>query len=192
MRLFVAAEPSEQVRRSAVSAIERLRERLDSAKASRGLRWLPPENLHLTVWFLGEVSDARAEAVLDAMRPSLATPAFELHLAGFGAFPPSGPPRVLWMGVTRGLAELARAHEEVGERLQPWGFPPEGRAYSAHLTIARVKEQPHGSARAALRQALAHVPADAGSCRIEELAVFRSRTAPAGAVYERLLRVPLS
>lgn len=192
MRLFVAAEPSEQVRRSAVSAIERLRERLDAAQASHGLRWVAPDNLHLTVWFLGEVSDARAAAVLDALRPPLATPAFELQLAGFGAFPPSGPPRVLWMGVTRGLAELARAHDEIGERLQPWGFPPEGRAYSAHLTMARVKEQPHGRARAALRQALAHVPADAGSCRIEELAVFRSRTAPTGAVYERLLRVPLS
>lgn len=191
MRLFVAAEPSEQVRRSAVAAIERLRERLDAAQASRGLRWVPAENLHLTVWFLGEVSDARATAVLDAMRPALAAPAFELHLAGFGAFPPSGPPRVLWMGVTRGLGELARAHDEIGERLQPWGFPPHGRAYSAHLTVARVKEQPHGAARAAVRQAIAHVPADAGSCRIEELTVFRSRTAPDGAAYERLLRVPL-
>lgn len=192
MRLFVAAEPSADVRRSAVSAVERLRERLDASAASRGLRWVPAENLHLTVWFLGEVSDARAAAVLDAMRPTLSTPAFDLHLAGFGAFPPSGPPRVLWMGVTRGLDALADAHHEIGERLQPWGFPPEGRAYSAHLTIARVKEPPHGAARTALRQALAHVPADAGSCRIEALSVFRSRTAATGAVYERLLRVPLS
>jgi 2'-5' RNA ligase len=192
MRLFVAAEPSDAVRAAAASAAQHLRERLSAAHAAASIRWIPAENLHLTVWFLGEVSDARAEAILDALRPAMRTTAFELHLAGFGAFPPSGPPRVLWMAVTRGLEELAAAHEEVGARLQPWGFPPEGRAYSAHLTIARVKEPPHGAARAALRQAIAHMTADAGSCRIDALTVFRSRTAPQGAIYERLLRVPLS
>ena len=192
MRLFVAAEPSDDVRNAAVECAQRLRARLERSHADSGLRWVPASNLHLTVWFLGEVSEPRADAVLDALRPALETPSFELHIDGFGAFPPSGPPRVMWMGVTRGLAELARAHEEVGTRLQPWGFPAEGRAYSAHLTIARVKEPPHGAARTALRQALAHEPADAGSCRIPELTVFRSRTSPKGAVYERLLRVPLS
>jgi 2'-5' RNA ligase len=96
------------------------------------------------------------------------------------------------MGVTRGLRELARLHDEVGTRLQPWGFAPEGRAYSAHLTVARIKEPPHGAARAALRHAATHEPGDAGTCRIDHLTVFRSRTAPAGAAYEPLLRVPLT
>lgn len=169
----------------------RLRERLDTAGAAGGIRWVPPENLHLTVWFLGEVSEPRAAAVLDALRPPLDLQAFDLHIAGFGAFPPSGPPRVVWMGVSRGLEELARAHEQIGARLQPWGFPPEGRAYSAHLTLARVKDPPHGPARAALRQAVTHEQADAGTCRIQELTVFLSRTPPRGAAYERLLRVPL-
>lgn len=192
MRLFVAAEPADVVRTEAIAAVQRLRERLEHVKASRGIRWVPPENMHLTVWFLGEVSDARAAAVLDALRPALAAPAFELHLAGFGAFPPTGPPRVLWMGVTRGIDQLARAHDEIGERLRPWGFPADTRAYSAHLTVARVKEPPSATGRAALRQALAFVEADAGVCRIDELTVFRSRTSPRGALYERVLRVPLS
>jgi RNA 2',3'-cyclic 3'-phosphodiesterase len=192
MRLFVAAEPSTPARSSVAACAERLRHRLDAAHASQGIRWISPQYMHLTVWFLGEVSDPRAAAVLDALRPPLAVRTFDLHLAGFGAFPPSGPPRVLWMGVEQGLEDLAAAHQEVGERLQPWGFPPEGRAYSAHLTIARIKEPPHGPARAALRQAIAHEPGDAGWSRIEELTVFRSRTSPKGAVYEPLLRVPLS
>ena len=192
MRLFVAAKPSAAVTAAAAECAARLRSRLAAAGAGRGIRWIPPENLHLTVWFLGEVSDARAAAVLDALAPPLITPAFELHLADFGAFPPSGPPRVLWIGVSRGLRELADAHDEVGSRLAPWGFAPEGRAYSAHLTIARLKEPPQGSARAALRRTLDDEPADAGPCRVDHLTVFSSRTAPSGAVYEPLLRVPLS
>ena len=191
MRLFVAAEPSATVKAAAAAAAGRLKQRLEAAGGGHGLRWVPETNLHLTVWFLGEVSEPRAAAVLDTLRAPLAVPAFDLHLAGCGAFPPTGPPRVLWVGVTAGIDELARAHEEIGQRLAPWGFPPEGRAYSAHLTIARIKEPPHGRARAALRAALLEEEADVGGCRVAALTVFRSRTAPSGAVYEQLLRVPL-
>src|SRR5918992_3590833 len=119
MRLFVAAEPSERVRATAAACTQRLRIRLDAARAAEGIRWVPEENLHLTVWFLGEVSEARADAVLDALRPPIDLAPFELHIDGFGAFPPSGPPRVLWLGVTRGLDEPARAHDGIGTRLQP-------------------------------------------------------------------------
>jgi 2'-5' RNA ligase len=192
VRLFVAAEPSGQVRQEAGRWAARLRTALEEADAAHGIRWVPVENLHLTVWFLGEVSDVRAAPILDTLARPLAVPAFELHLAGFGAFPPSGPPRVLWMGVTRGLRELALAHDEIGLRLLRWGFSPEPRAYSAHLTLARIKEPPRPAARAALRQALVREEADAGSCRVQELTVFRSRTSPRGAVYEALLRVPLA
>lgn len=191
VRLFVAAEPSAAVRAAAAEAVSALRAELAAAGADRGLRWVPTANLHLTVWFLGEVSDARAAAVLDALGAPLQVRPFELRLSGFGAFPPSGAPRVLWMGVAEGVEQLADAHDEIGGRLAPWGFPPDGRAYSAHLTIARVKAAPHGRARAAMRAVLERRRADAGTCRINALQVFRSRTAPSGAVYERLLRVPL-
>lgn len=190
MRLFVAAELPAPLRRSVSACARRVRERLADAGVETGLRWIPPENLHLTIWFIGELSEPRATAVLDALTPPLPMPPFEVAIEAFGAFPPAGAPRVLWMGVSRGRDELARAHDLVGARLLPWGFPPEGRAYSAHLTIARVKEA-HGRARQAIRQAVAHEGCAAGTAAVTELVVFRSRTAPAGAVYEPLLRVPL-
>ena len=191
------------MRHAAAGAVAALKRTLADHHIDHGIRWIPEENLHLTVWFLGEVSDQRAAAVLETLRAPLATAAFALHLAGFGAFPPSGPPRVLWMGVREGVEALSAAHDELGARLAPWGFPPEGRAYSAHLTLARVKDPstrfarsgqvgaPRASA-AVIREALKQTPADAGRCLVESLTVFRSRTAPAGAVYEPLLRVPLS
>ena len=191
MRLFVAAEPSLDVRQAAAATAGRLRAALRSSGLDHGIRWIPEENLHLTVWFLGEVSDPRAGAVLEALRPPLPEPAFTLRLAGLGAFPPSGPPRVFWMGVSQGTDELARLHDEIGARLAPWGFRGEARAYSAHLTLARVKEPPPPAARATVRQLLRDRKAEAGDCRVDALTVFRSRTSPAGATYEPLLRVPL-
>jgi 2'-5' RNA ligase len=191
VRLFVAAEPSSRVRRKVADIGSTVRERL-GRDAGRGIRWIPTENLHLTLWFLGEVHDDKSAAVLDALRPAMTEAPFQLQLAGLGTFPRSGSPSVLWLGVVEGQEVLARLHEELGGRVTPLGFAPESRSYSAHLTLARIKEPLAGSARSALRAVMESVDSDAGRCLVEELTVFRSRTAPSGAVYEPLLRVPLS
>lgn len=192
MRLFVAADPSTDVRRAAALRAAELRRTVDGETFSRSIRWVPEQNLHLTVWFLGEVPEERSASVLEALHPPLQVPSFELRLSGFGAFPLSGSPRVLWLGVAAGLAELSSAHAEVGARLAPWGFAAEGRPYSAHLTIARIKSPLRAGERAVLRSALSTVEADPGTCRVDALTVYRSRTSAKGAVYQPLLRVPLS
>ena len=179
------------MRRRAAGAGVHLRASLAARHLDHGIRWIPETNLHLTVWFLGEVSDPRATMVLESLKAPLHVSPFTLHLAGLGAFPPSGPPRVFWIGVAKGGSELARLHDEIGARLEPWGFRGEGRPYAAHLTLARVKEPPTPAARTVIRQLLRDTDADAGSCRLDTLTVFRSRTSPHGAAYEPLLRVPL-
>ena len=153
-------------------------------------RWIPSANLHITLWFIGEVPDDRAEAILRAIRPPFREAPFDIQLAGLGAFPPSGVPRVIWVGVQSGAEGLARLHVELAERLRPLGIEPERRGYSAHLTIARVKDVPGGE-RAAVRTAFRALPAVAGRCRVAVVTVFRSRLSPKGAAYEPLLRVPL-
>ena len=189
--MFVGAEPSDEVRDRAARTAAAIRAILEREPGSRAVRWVPPENLHLTVWFLGEVAEAGAPAVLEALASPFEEPGFVLQISGLGVFPPSGAPRVLWMGVTQGLDRLARLHSEIGTRLAPWGFVPDDRPYSAHLTLARIKEPPP-KLRALLRDTIRQVDADAGSCRIDSLTVFRSRTSPSGARYEPLVRVPLS
>lgn len=179
------------MRHAAAAAADRLRRSLALEQIAAGIRWIPAESLHLTVWFLGEVSDQRAAAVLDTLRPPVGVAPFTLQLSGLGAFPPSGPPRVLWMGVARGHGDLSTVHDQLGARLAPWGFEGEGRPYSAHLTLARVKEPPPPAARVMIRKKLRDADADAGSCRVDAVTVFRSRTSPHGATYEPLLRVPL-
>jgi 2'-5' RNA ligase len=191
MRLFVGVELDEAVRAAAAETADRLRARLNRSGTDVSARWVHPANLHITLWFIGEVADERAAEVKAALQPRFATPAFEMSVRGLGAFPGSGPPRVFWLGIASGEQALGRLYGEVRDRLVRLGFEEEKRPYSAHLTIARVKEIVRGPA-AAVRDALAALPGECGSSRVDAVTLFRSRLSPKGSQYEPLLRVPLS
>ena len=188
MRLFIGIELDEQIRGAAAAIAESLRNRLGPRIDAR---WIPAANLHITLWFIGEVADDRADVLLSAIGQPFAEAAFDIHIAGLGAFPPSGAPRVIWIGVPSGVERLVRLHGELAARLRAHGIEPERRGYSAHLTIARVKEVPGGDRDGQLRAALRGSPAVAGQCRVAAVTVFQSRLSPKGATYEPLLRVPL-
>jgi 2'-5' RNA ligase len=192
MRLFVGVELDDRTRAAAADVAERLRQRIQRIDRNFVARWVDPANLHVTLWFLGELKDDRGEAVSGALQSSpFSTASFELALAGSGVFPPSGSPRVLWIGVRHGAPEMARLYHEIGGRLAPLAFEPERRGYTAHLTIARVKETDRGLSEQ-IRGAVAGLPSDCGSFRVSTVTLFRSRLSPRGAAYEPLLRVPLS
>ena len=188
MRLFVGVELNETVRRSAAAIAAALAERLGRHVKAR---WIPGDNLHITLWFIGHVTDDRAQQILRTIDTPFATCAFELQVAGLGAFPPSGPPRVIWLGIDAGAESLNRLHGELATRLAPIGITPEPRRYSAHLTIARVSSSERGSS-SSLRASIRAVAAVAGGCRVDAVTVFQSHLSPKGATYEALLRVPLS
>ena len=188
MRLFVGIELDDRVREAAAQISDSLRRKLSQ---NVDARWIDSSNLHITLWFIGEVDDARREALLHVLERPYAEPAFDLEIAGLGAFPPSGAPRVFWLGVSAGLESLRRLHSELALRLEPLGFQPERRAYSAHLTIARVKQVSRAIPNRVLRDMLQTLPSVAGRCRTTQVTVFRSRLSPKGANYEALLRIPL-
>jgi 2'-5' RNA ligase len=191
MRLFIGVELDEEVKAACADAAAQLRRRLTELRADVTARWVDPENLHITVWFIGEVNDERARAIRSVLQPGFAMPAFDLAVRGSGAFPPSGRPRVFWVGVAEGHASMEQLFQGVKARLVPIGFEAEKRVYSPHVTIARVKEAGRGAARQ-VRDALAGVPADCGSSRVRAVTLFHSRLSPRGSKYEPLLRVPLS
>lgn len=181
MRLFIAVELDEAIRKNAAAIGERLAAALGPA-ARHGVSWVAPANMHLTVRFLGEVREAVAEELRGRLSRPLRTPAFRLSVSGLGAFPPSGPPRVFWLGLTEGAQDLALVHDEVEERLEGLGFEKEDRPFRAHLTLARVKA-PLGP----VRQVLASIgQADAGSCTVSQVTLFQSRLSPRGATYTAL------
>ena len=185
MRIFIGVELDDTVRESAAAAAASLRTQLGARVQAR---WIPADNLHITLWFIGEVAEDRAEQILRALGVPFPDESFDVRVAGAGSFPLSGAPRVFWLGVTSGAERLARLHAEIARRLQPLGIEPERRPYSAHVTLARVKEaRDYRGLRAALRE----IAAGAGTSRVRAVTVFRSRLSPKGATYEALLRVPL-
>ena len=188
MRLFVGLEIDETVRGRAAAIADAAALVLSDTLV---VRWVPPENLHITLWFLGELAETRAAAALAALDKPFPFPSFGLGLGGLGAFPSSGIPRVVWLGVRDGADSIASIHGEIAARLQPLGIAAERRPFSAHLTIGRVKSARAGVGSRDVRRQWSGVPADAGECRIEAVTLFRSRLSPRGAAYEPLVRLPL-
>ena len=187
MRIFIGIELDDAVRESAAAIAASLRGHLGPRLAAR---WIPADNLHITLWFVGEVAEDRAEEILRAVRQPLGGGSFDIQITGAGAFPSSGAPRIFWLGVTSGAERLARLHAEIAGRLRRLGLEPERRPYSAHLTIARIKEM-RGRDYHRICAALRTIAADAGTSRVRAVTVFRSRLSPKGATYEALVRVPL-
>lgn len=190
MRLFIGVELDDSLRAAAAVAAADLRLRLEHADEGFSARWVPAENLHVTLWFLGEVGDNRALEIDAALREGFDARPFTLSVAGFGAFPTSGPLRIFWLGVLTGSENLSALHAQTAARLLPMGFKGERRAYSAHVTIARTKGISRGSGPA-FRRILADASADCGACRVAAVTLFRSRVSSRGATYEPLVRVPL-
>jgi 2'-5' RNA ligase len=185
MRVFVAVRLSDAVIAAAQDVASALRRRVRPLPA----RWVSAANMHLTVCFIGSVAADAAPAILAALQPPLAIPPFRLELGDGGMFPPTGPPRVIWIGLSQGAASLRAMHDAFARRLAPLGFEPEQRPYSAHLTLARLKEAPR-SARAEVQQALAAIGRQRASCPIDSATVFESRLSPKGASYQPLFDVP--
>jgi len=135
MRLFFALEMPPAVRRSLGDLVDLLHR-----KAS-AVHWVDPHGIHLTLRFLGEVQAERLEAIVAAARAGLdGRPAPRLRTGELGVFPERGRPRVVWVGLEDEAGTLADLHRALEGALEPLGFAPEGRPYSPHLTLGRVRE----------------------------------------------------
>jgi 2'-5' RNA ligase len=185
LRLFVAVLLNEATRVSLAATIERLR-----AEAPR-VAWVQAENLHLTLKFLGTVADPLVEPVRQALGAAAARAGpFDLTLEGLGAFPGHSRPRVIWAGIASGH-EAARALAGlVDSALAPLGFPPEGREFSPHVTLGRVREPRRDDVLSRLVSASRSTRF--GSVQVRAIALMRSELSPRGARYTEMAAMPLA
>jgi 2'-5' RNA ligase len=179
MRLFIALNLPERERLAMHQAVAPVR------AAVPGASWVRAENLHVTLKFLGEVEDGRAEALREALDGAARrSRPLALSLGGVGAFPNLRAPRIVWMGAAPD-ARLELLYDDVERACDALGFPVEGRAFRPHVTLGRVRERASGGDARALSSA-ARAVRYVGAVDVETVDLMRSTLAAGGSRYELL------
>lgn len=190
MRLFCAVELPGTLRAALAAAVAVLRRPVE--RAGVDVRWTPAENLHVTMWFFGEVPADAVAALQTALSRPIPQQPFWIGVGGVGVFPPAGAPRILWAGLREGAEALQHMYAALTARLATVGYTPDRDTFHPHVTIGRVRARPTRAGAAAMRQAHLADLGEHGRARVEALTLFQSRLSPRGAQYEPLQRVPLA
>ncbi len=183
LRLFVAVTLPDALR----ERLARSQERLRATQAD--VSWVRPENIHLTLKFLGEIHSK----LLGRIGPALQSagrelPPFSVALAGLGAFGGRSP-RVIWAGLTEGHERLTDLADRVDVALGHVGVPKERRPFSAHATLGRVRTP--RNADALLAAVAAGREESFGDVAVEDFVLMQSRLSPQGSTYTVVDRYPL-
>ena len=178
------------------SLLERLaglQRQLEAQVPPRSVRWVRGEGIHLTLKFLGDTPTDKLPAITQALAAvARHAPGCMFVVEGLGCFPNPRRPRVVWVGVQEPTGWLAILQDAIEEVMAPLGYPPEGRGFTPHLTLGRIRR---GTSRSDAAQVgeivtgttvnmLAEVPAD-------HFALIRSVLKPTGAEYTTLEEFPL-
>lgn len=188
IRAFIGIDLSPEIQKCLEQVTTQLKERL----AGIPVRWVPAENIHLTLKFLGDVSLVNIEMLKKLLKAVVPPhPSFEISVGGLGAFPKIHNPRVIWIGleVPPDLIVLQHSIEVETARL---GYAQEERPFSPHLTLGRVSRNASPAEIHKLGEALdAFKVGFLGAARVGEIHLYRSDLKPGGAIYTRLFSVPL-
>jgi 2'-5' RNA ligase len=189
VRTFVAVELDSSIRQGLSGMQSDLQRHLDEWS----IRWVRPQGIHLTLNFLGDVPVGRLDSIGKALaRACRGLEPFEVRPAGLGCFPNTQRPRVIWVGLTGDVESLLVLQKATTTALDALGFAPEGRAYSPHLTLGRVRQGSSGRERTVIGACVqkADVP-DLDAMRVESVSLMRSDLSRQGARYHRLDGFPL-
>jgi 2'-5' RNA ligase len=199
IRAFVAIDIPDDVR----AAVEEAQAWLKQARVGVKISWTKVDNLHMTLQFLGSIE----ETLLDKIKAGLQSVAgqhqsFNLAVRGAGAFPNETRPRVIWIGCDdnvvgagshaypasaagdHGGSPLRQLARSVHQAMQPLGFQPEHREFSAHLTLGRIKEPRPDVALTTALDSLKNK--NFGTLRVEAIHLFESQLHPEGSIYGKL------
>jgi 2'-5' RNA ligase len=186
IRSFIAIELPAAIHQKLAEVIQGMK-----GPRTQGIRWVPAENIHLTLKFLGDVSPTQMNALHQVLQRVSQEPAFSISVSGTGAFPNPHRPRVIWAGV-KAPGELAALAAWIDRETIPLGFPSENRPFSPHLTLGRVSQN---ATPEQVRQIAAVVAEQntglLGTAEVKEITLFRSDLRSTGAEYSALLKIPL-
>ena len=190
MRVFVAVDVGDAVRREVTRVISMLTGKLEAVKTPPKVVWVKPSALHVTIKFIGEVEPPDVERLQELLAPPIAVAPFDITWRGIGTFPSAKNPRALWIGVTNGAAQLAAIEAEVSRRLAGVNAVElDDRALLPHLTIGRVKMAGAGIDWPKILKAVEvrHV-----TSAIDRVTLYHSQLSQQGPHYTGLVSAPLT
>ncbi len=187
IRSFIAVPLAPDVRRGAVRLIERLSQQGD------GIKWVPTDNLHLTLKFLGEVDNVDVPRVCDVLHRVVEQfDPFELDFAGTGGFPDIDRPRILFAGVADQSGSLCRLVGQLETELAELRFKPEPRDYRPHLTLGRTRGGSRRASADVVQRLKDQSQTDLGHMVVDTVQIFASFLDKRGPTYQVMDTVELS
>ena len=188
IRAFIAIEMPSEIQAS----LDKVSANLAAELESIPIRWIPAENIHLTLKFLGDVSISNIELLKEILSAeAVLQTAFEISVGELGAFPSQSRPRVLWVAVQAppSLQSIRSGLENETARI---GYAREKRSFSPHLTLGRVSRNANPREVRKVCEVLNnHTVGFLGAARVHDLHLFRSDLKPGGAVYTKLFTAHL-
>ncbi len=184
VRCFLAINLSAETQDFLASSINKWHSRY-----GKQVRWVRPENCHLTLRFLGQVEEGLLNRIKKGAieTASLFSP-FDIELGAPGVFPNPRFPRVLWLGLKGDVGVLGRLEKAIEGSLLSIGFEPEQKRFVPHITVGRIK----GRRAVPMNiQGFLNTPVPAFVSRIGAVHLYRSILKPSGPVYRRLSTFPL-
>ncbi len=187
MRCFIAIDINEEVRGALADLQQELGEKADVKKGD--VKWVRPESVHLTLKFLGEVKDEKVVEVCNIVKEVCGRhKSFELDIEQVGCFGGRSA-RVVWVGTGAGSDSLKQLAEGLEGPLAAVGWPKEGRAFTGHLTVCRVKKSPAGVKLAKASEEYRDFKA--GTITADSVSVYQSELTPKGPIYTVLANYEL-
>lgn len=200
IRCFIAIELSQEIRHALEQIENELQKNIHgvnpirsksskttvppSAQTSNGVKWVKPDNIHLTLKFLGHIEKETIEKIKKIMDEIVAgTQPFKIRLSSAGAFPSPGRPRVIWIGIDEGNRACSQLANMIEERVASLGIEKESRAFHPHLTLARVKFLKD---RDSVKNAFSSLKVPQAEMTATKITLFQSTLTREGSIYTTL------
>ena len=187
LRTFIAVDIPPVIQKAIQQNVENLRKPIGNS-----VRWVPVQNIHITLKFLGDVSPANVDILTQMLHAEAhSCLLFNISVGGLGSFPSSKRPRVLWVGV-QAPAELEALQHGIESATTRLGYESDPHPFSPHLTIGRVKDHIAASDQQKIRKTLEETKIDSlGIARVDYVHLYKSELKPSGSVYTKIFSAPL-
>ena len=187
MRAFIAIELPKEIRDS----LANLQDKLKSTGAD--VKWVEPDNIHLTLKFLGEIDDQKLDKITSILE-NIAKDKnyFHICISSLGAFPRISSPRVIWVGIDTGEKETKEIVKALEGKIEKIGIPKEDRPFSSHITIGRTRSALNLQKLAKGLETLeSDLKIKVAEFDVTKITLFKSTLTPKGPIYEVLKEASL-